>query len=220
MPELGIINTPYLTDLQRKKGERDMLFPGTVVFRGKEHGYTYINRGEECIVFAYPGEKKKVLSIDYKDTLSIKDAKLQYYYHNILATVFPHNFPRMHASFGSNSSTDITGDVRQRIAKARKKRPAKIHYPLRKVRKISNDWALPFTQDFNPDNVITTAKGEEFYVDTLTVDKNDTAEIDNIIIYMRHHHYSDTDIKKVQRYQTRMKDIWEDKLRGKKINTP
>lgn len=205
MPELGLHNTSFLQELQRKKEKNDMT-PIAIIYDGKQVGYTYINRGAECVVFRHPLNRKRVISIDHAESLSVKEAKLQYYYHNTFAILFPHNFPAMHASFGSDNQADVTGDVRQRIIPARKK-PDTIRYPLKKVRKICREWALPFGQDFNPENTITTKKGEEFYVDTFPVTTRNITEMDNVLVFMKYNDYSEKDIRHVENYIKRMKQL-------------
>ncbi|MEK7093228.1 MAG: hypothetical protein AAB927_01980 [Patescibacteria group bacterium] len=74
--------------------------------------------GIHCAVVSHPSNEKKVFAIDYGFT-DIEAAKKIFLTQKILSTLFPHNFPRFHASAGHvpglGHAPQMAGTIRQTI---------------------------------------------------------------------------------------------------------
>lgn len=73
----------------------------------------FVAAGSHSIVVDHPLDPKKVLALDYNPNHSGFPLEFSeiYHIHRILSLLYPHNFPRIHASFGGETSST----VRQKI---------------------------------------------------------------------------------------------------------
>src|SRR5947209_11660028 len=86
----------------------------------RDSGEVEISYGGENAILAYPGKSDRVVGISY-DHLTPEDIKRWYYLQSFYSTVFPYNFPHVHASFSGYSLSDkqsIPGTIRAFIPAA------------------------------------------------------------------------------------------------------
>ena len=149
-------------------------------------------------------------------------AKTTFYIQRILSTIFPHNFPKIYAAFGSEGEKigeKTRGTVRQRIIPGK---PEQIYientldYALTQLQTMGIKDAYLFF-DPNPKNLMVTEDGHEYFVDTpntFPINKEGAsirtvfAEAENNILqWMKIHSYSMGNISIVKNSIGRLKSL-------------
>jgi hypothetical protein len=145
----------------------------------KNQGLEVVGQGHESVVFS--PEKRGLLPDWVKDApdklrddvviaidkLSIrpKEAKILFYTQLLFSTLFPHNFPRFYAAFGSTKYDEPSGTIRQKLTKASIP-PDTISYPFSQVETELPKMGILLQFDYGHWwNFLVTDQGEEYYVD-------------------------------------------------------
>ncbi len=151
----------------------------------EKENMVFIGAGSECAVIqplAHPHEQSwklkpklredVVVAIDYKNITDPIEAKNIFYTHRIMSTLFPHNFPKFFASYGSSDKTPLSGTVRQRVEK-RESPSAAIIYPFGRVDEVINELKLPVYFDKgNYTNFMAGKDGGHYYLDKIQLQRN------------------------------------------------
>ena len=149
--------------LQRARAEQ---FPlQRIPTLARKSGEIEISYGGENAVLAYPGKSDRVVAISY-DHLTPEDAKRWYYLQNFYSTIFPHNFPHVHAAFSGyllNDKESIPGTIRAFIPGAVSE--VQVKFPFSNVIKICKELNLPLSYDPHPANFLCVQDEGEYYVD-------------------------------------------------------
>lgn len=196
-----------------------------------------IRGGTECVVAPLEGNEKLVAAYRYVDEMSGIKAREMFYIHRVFSILFPHNFPRFHASLGANpadtSGTNVTGTIRERIHPVRYPRAAKedrglknlparilgsltnrveLKYPFSTVTKAAREMHLgEFRPDPAPSNFMLGSDGGEYYVDQVGDFTTIYRAKDAILKYMAQNEYSETDRKAVTTALDRLEAIAKEK---------
>jgi hypothetical protein len=131
----------------------------------RKSGEVEVSYGGENAVLAYPRKLDRVVAIPY-DHLTPEDAKRWYYLQNFYSTIFPHNFPRIHAAFSGYSLTGkgcIPGTIRTLIPLAGPE--VRVKFPFSEVIKTCKELDIPLSYDPHPTNFSLAQDGGEYYVD-------------------------------------------------------
>ncbi len=131
----------------------------------RKSGEAEISYGGENAVLAYPGKSDRVVAISYEH-LTPEDAKRWYYLQRFYSTVFPYNFPHLHAAFSGyslNSKKSIPGTIRAFIPVASPR--VRVKFPFSNVIKICRELDLPLSYDPHPTNFLRVQDEGEYYVD-------------------------------------------------------
>jgi hypothetical protein len=124
-----------------------------------------IGYGGENAVLAYPGKPDRVVAISYNH-LTPEDVKRWYYLQSFYSTVFPYNFPHIHAALSGYSVSGkkrIPGTIRAFISAAGSEVQVKI--PFSDVIKICKELDIPLCYDPHPTNFLRVPDEGEYYVD-------------------------------------------------------
>lgn len=116
MPEINPFNNPNFIKEISKEKEKENLFRNPEGFEriAKDFGIRKLGSGNECFVVDDPESKEKVIALNYKN-FSPEDAKDIYYSSKVWNTLFPHNFPKIHAASAQTKDGSFNGTVRQKI---------------------------------------------------------------------------------------------------------
>jgi hypothetical protein len=223
MPFTEIKRTPFNDEVIDRKYEINDLNgnyeKGKLINKiGKKHDQEIIGSGRDSVVIPIEGSNDVVEAFDYSHDASVYMAKNMYYTHKMLSKVFPHNFPKIYASFGAKyddpEDERVTGTIREKIKsrdwiafiKARSKGTA-YKYPISEMKKTSEEIGMPVYLDEGiDDNFIVNEKGEEMYVDRTYADL-DTWDLDKIKNYMEKNNYKDRDVRIVENSFNRLKEL-------------
>src|SRR6185437_612535 len=141
----------------------------------RKEGKKWIGSGNEKVAFVDPRSPDRVIAIDRPDhEISAKEAEEIYYCHNIFATVFPHNFPKIYDAYGIESPEDKnhSGTLRERIQKKwtipLRNRMQSTH-PFSEVTRICEDLDVPLLYDSAKENFMNGTNGGQYYTDLLIV---------------------------------------------------
>ncbi len=131
-----------------------------------------LGSGDENIVFPHPSRQDKVYAVTYYMGLDAEKAKESFYAHKILATIFPYNFPPLHAAYGKKFksfsdptfATELSGTVRGRLDLDA---GTPVSHPFSAVQTFFDDLGLNSNSvlDLHGSNVLTAADGGEYYTD-------------------------------------------------------
>ncbi len=131
----------------------------------RKSGEVEVSYGGENAVLPYPRKLDRVVAIPY-DHLTPEDAKRWYYLQNFYSTIFPHNFPHIHAAFSGYSLSGkerIPGTVRTLIHLAGPE--VQVKFPFSDVIKTCKELGIPLSYDPHPTNFSRAQDGGEYYVD-------------------------------------------------------
>src|SRR5918997_151761 len=131
----------------------------------RKSGEAEISYGGENAVLAYPGKPDRVVAISYEH-LTPEDAKRWYYLQRFYSTVFPYNFPHLHAAFSGyflSGKKSIPGTIRAFIPAAAPR--VRVEFPFSNVIKICRELDLPLSYDPHPTNFLRVQDEGEYYVD-------------------------------------------------------
>lgn len=159
-----------------------------------------ISSGDENVVFQAPQSPDKVYALTYWTPLKAKEAKSGFYAHKVLSTLFPYNFPRIHAAYGErfrSFSPDgfartLTGTVREKIEGADD--DTIITHPFTDVTTFLKEMGQTPQQvlDDQQRNYMIGADGGEYYSDFIrnTAGMSSIAP-DRVVDWMRSHKVTD-----------------------------
>jgi hypothetical protein len=114
MPEINPFKKDFVKNISDKKNDGSFLDSRSFEKIAADFGVKKIGAGTECFVTEDPDSKEKVIAINYKN-LSPEDAKDLYYSSKIWSTLFPHNFPKIHAASAEIDENKFNGTVREKI---------------------------------------------------------------------------------------------------------
>ncbi|MBV9452747.1 MAG: hypothetical protein JOZ19_01290 [Rubrobacter sp.] len=131
----------------------------------RKSGEVEIGYGGENAVLSYPGKPDRIVAISY-DHLTPEDVKRWYYLQSFYSTVFPNNFPHLHAAFSGYSLSDkarIPGTIRAFIPGAGPE--VQVKFPFSDVIKTCKELDIPLCYDPHPTNFLRVPEAGEYYVD-------------------------------------------------------
>jgi len=131
----------------------------------RKSGEVEISYGGENAVLAYPGKPDRLVAISY-DHLTPEDVKRWYYLQSFYSTLFPHNFPHLHAAFSGyswNGKESIPGTIRAFIPATRPE--VQVKFPFSNVIKTCKELDIPLSYDPHPANFLRMQDEGEYYVD-------------------------------------------------------
>ena len=166
----------------------------------KPFGVELLGKGTEVFVLAQksPDGEDLAVALDYHETRPTQ-AKVVFYTHRLLSTLFPHNFPRFLAARGKLGDEEIISALSGTLREC--KRPERNFYsfrilderarfPFGEALKVMAFLHLPFEfPDIFTENFIFSPSDEAvYYLDTIRLTQGifDTGEI---ITYMAKHGY-------------------------------
>lgn len=162
----------------------------------RKSGEVEVSYGGENAVLAYPGKSDRVVAISY-DHLTPEDAKRWYYLQSFYSTVFPYNFPRVHAAFSgylSSGKESIPGTIRAFVSAAVPE--ARVEFPFSDVIKTCKELDLPLSYDPHPTNFLCVREEGEYYVDRVYY-KGGTWDLANIEQYLTENNFGVGEKKKI-----------------------
>jgi len=236
MPELGIRKNQFIEDCLKCHGGGNYYdYSHKIHVRNlaKTHNINLLGSGSESVVFEDP-KTNKVIAFKHRNCYTPQQAKQLFYLHKIAHTLFPNNFPILHAAFGKDPSKPyhISGTIREKVDG----RPLQLdggHYSLflelsirtklwlrRKfskyptfedIHKECEKWDLPlmYRLDKYEGNFLYTREGKVYYVDMLDdrLTNHELSTLDNILDYMKAKNYSKNDQESVGSAICRLKTI-------------
>jgi hypothetical protein len=131
----------------------------------RKSGEVEISYGGENAVLAYPDKSDRVVAISY-DHLTPDDVKRWYYLQAFYSTLFPHNFPHLHAAFSGyslNGNESVPGTIRTFIPAAELE--VHVEFPFSNVIETCKELDIPLSYDPHPTNFLRAQDGGEYYVD-------------------------------------------------------
>lgn len=212
----------------REFREEDNLGEILELFSDK-HGVKLIGYGSEYVVVEIDGEPTMVMAYTHKGFVP-ELMKEKFYAQRILATIFPHNFPRVYAVFGTDKWDKVSGTVRQKIESVRTERKEhsyielgtdeRCKFPFEEIIDTINKLELPIRLDTDEGkgygstrmpntNFALAADGGIYYLDIPQVLINQPWKRQTLLSHMQSHpeKYSDTDIQIVLRSLDRIQAI-------------
>lgn len=158
-----------------------------------------LGAGEDNIVFEAPHDTEKVYAVTYNNGIDREQAKTGFYAHKMLSTLFPYNFPRIHAAycyeFRTSQTTfqrNLSGTVRERIAHQRGE--SVIKHSIGVVKTFFEDMGTKIEEvlDHKADNFIVGTDGGEYYSDIIrTTNRIANFSPDKVTEWMKSHKVSD-----------------------------
>jgi len=150
-----------------------------------------------------------VFAVDYANKDSAEKNISRFYVNRLLNILFPHNFPKIYATFvvPPNSNDIVGGTVRQSVYKSEDKNQI-IAYPISEVEKVIKMLNLPIVgfDDGSQDNFILSDDGGEYYVDKLFFYGDGYSWNENRLKkYMQKNNFSEHDISRVHKIIDRLK---------------
>lgn len=139
----------------------------------RDEGVKLYGSGDDNFVVEHPGSSEKVIAYtdreSNKDMLGVKPYKAHelYYIHDIMKTLFPHNFPKVYAVSGGEQP----GTVKEKITQD----DQEIHFPLSEVMEVIKTCKLPVDFDAGKENNTMKSQGGEYYVDNLIIHNHNHA---------------------------------------------
>lgn len=126
----------------------------------------FVWNGSEVVVVKHQNQERFVAAFNYRD-LSENKAKVIFYTQRVLATLFPHNFPRFRAVYQANPQNAFHGaSERQMIVETE----TKVKFPFTdKISETMEGAGMNVWFDNVAPNFILGADGGEYYVDTPNV---------------------------------------------------
>lgn len=158
----------------------------------------YVGNGSDSIVVTLPDKKEVVVAYTFENSFPDKGgfwtpekAKRMFYINQILTTLFPNNFPKLHFVIGRPRRNfirrffeqvnpfkrpELFGSIRERvIGSGGVKRGAE--YPFSRVLTLLSTMGISkpevffddkeYVRDIKHANIITTEEGKEYYVDVI-----------------------------------------------------
>lgn len=158
---------PFINAAKEKTAqiERPYLYGPELNPIAAEFGEEIIGFGEECVVVQGRTDPEVIVALRYSD-IEPRHAKSIFYMHQMLSTIFPHNFPHFYASFGGEHSKT----ARQKIERGKhiySRSDGTVLYPFSDVTNVVSGWNLRRFMDEAKHNFIIGADGGEYYVDEL-----------------------------------------------------
>lgn len=210
MPEIPYVDTEFISEVRtlRSRGfaERQDRHVKTAIITALAESYheRVLGGGDECFVMPKKGDATKVLAVNYERIKRRRGLRL-FYVHRIFSTLFPHNFPKVHAVFFG----DRSGTVRQFVQEVKRRTIVTddIRYPVARAQKIWEElFGEKFALDTNSHNFLLTEEWEQFFVDRMRLrDDFWTPErIEILMGYMSRNGYSKDDIEYVGRKMDRL----------------
>lgn len=162
-----------------------------------------IGYGGQSIVVNDIRNTDKVIAVDNdlnvgSEIFNPEQAKTQYYWHQIMHVLFPHNFPRMHMSSGGNKGEEkiFSGTVREKINETNRS----VEFPFSNVEDFCYEIGM------HPHDLFDVASvnfevgedGGEYYLDRMN--KNFQYNVivrEKILDYMSVHDYDTQSIARV-----------------------
>lgn len=165
-----------------------------------------VAHGAEQMAFAHPTNPNRLQFVSYVD-MEPNRAKLVYYTHKVLHTLFPYNFPRIHASFGMKTGF-TSGTVREKVV--RDSQVKKLNNPLKKAFDTLEELGFKPVVEYSKldaHNVIVSTEGE-YFVEVITKTLRDFDPV-KVMQYMRSRKFSFRDIETVQKALQKIAGIRE-----------
>ncbi len=199
MPELGLPKREFTKRIH----EYNFLTTDEARELLTNYNEKYVGKGAECVVIENKKNPETVLAFTYR-TLSPEIAKRIFYTQRIFSTLFPKNFPRFFAAFGSLSGkSHPTGTVREKIAgdvsHYEPEAQGSVH-PFSDVKDFVRAIGLPqYIFDFGGDNMMYTEEREQYYIDVIQVLSPITSiQKLRIINFMSEMRYSESEKRDVE----------------------
>lgn len=223
MPEIPLKESPAMARAKRVLPYRDD-FMGNIDADGSPFGDSEVQsvineagiiaNGIEVMVFPHPSNPNRIEAISYGD-IDPDRAKMIYYTHKVLHTLFPYNFPRVHASFGSASEVKErkpkfnSGTVRQKVFPD----SAKIttHSLKKAFKDLKNMGFIPLVEVFrgSAHNTIKSG-GNEYFIEMIKLIIQDFNP-EKVESFIQENNYSELDRAEIRRALGKMMNL-RDKL--------
>lgn len=209
MPKLlGLPNEKPI--LEKLAFEGGYLKPKDIISIVEQGGFTYLNKGKECIVINRDGNPQEVIAINYQDILP-QEQKIIFYFQRIFSTLFPHNFPRFYAAFTNNvGQRSIRGTVRKRVNSEGVHSNPLVKFSFEQILSVCKEIGINLHIDRNSKNFIIGNDGGEYYVDTINFDRAKITDPERVISYMTANDFSNEDIEVVTKSMSRINVIAKD----------
>jgi hypothetical protein len=115
----------------------------------------------------HPDDSSKIVSAEYGNS-NYTRFKRNFYLHNILSSLWPHNIPHVFAAGQTVVEKPIAWSIKQRILMDESAtNNHNIKYPFSSVKTESDRYGISITHDPHKSNFIVGQDGGEYYVDDL-----------------------------------------------------
>ncbi len=162
--------------------------------------------GSEQMAFQHPTDPNKLQFVSYQE-VNPDRAKLVFYTHRVLHTLFPHNFPRIYASFGEKEGF-TSGTVREKVVSDRQEK--KPQHSLQKAFDTLAELGFKPVVEYSSSsvhNVMTSSDGE-YFIEVITKTLRDFDQ-EKVMQYMTNTMFSLHDKEAVQRALQKIAEIRE-----------
>lgn len=235
MPERGIPENHFIKAARKNReklarNQPPLVTTVTTKELARMYNKRFIGVGRESVVVAIPGSDKKILAFSFKKLDPFR-AKEMYYLQKIFSTLFPHNFPKVYASFSEDEKKKrVSGTVREYVRPLMSKygivetivtseKGKKIKYPFSHALRILNNLGIPLNIDAKSDNFVVGDDGGEYYVEPVKRFQPflwQSGKRESILRFMEYYGYSSRDMRVVSHSIDRLFQLYEEFLDTKK----
>jgi hypothetical protein len=241
MPELVDANMQGISsEVYRADWRTIELSPADMADIAANYAGEYVDHGGECVVVSpadyttsdHSPRSEVVVALDYSRIRDPLEAKLIFYTHRVMSTLFPHNFPHFRTSVGSEDQQHgVSATIRDRIFPHTDGATGMVSeldegspYPFSRVNQAIRKLDLPVllddyanTEDYGSDggqiNYLKGADGGVYYLDIVELlpeeyeKKWDTSKI---MSWMEQQNYSPQDRRIVSSGIRRLQQLAKD----------
>lgn len=127
----------------------------------KKSELDFVGNGHEVVVVKHQGQDRFVTAFNYRDIPESR-AKVIFHTQRILATLFPHNFPRFKSTYYSSPQNAFHGATERQMVN---EQDTRIKYPFENIEQTMEKAGMNTWFDAAPVNYIVGSDGGEYYVD-------------------------------------------------------